>query len=529
MLLYRGTQTPNYLRTARGLPSYTPSLPVAVIYSAVPGAGIFHSGPQEAHFIKGSTVTAVEFKFKKVLDLRGDESGNYCSLADVIDALGFGRGGINVDEVRKIYNYLHNRNTGKAKGGEFSYKFYDEDRETELDERDLLSLHDIVFGRNSIFLWPAREEFEHDPTLEQAARLVADAFIFADSPAVRRVAAAQGFDAILYEDVCTGCGYAAEDLFEVTDLESIGIDEGWDIEMKDVPVHETYRPLIDGRVVWQKPGAELVGDIMGIGHMKKKQATGITVYHGSSSGGIVDLESNQPPEGGIGYGIYVTDDFETAKFYGNVVYELRLMLDPDKDILYVGYEFDNADAVAGTEGSSVLIGEHVEPFSFWIRDQRYTVGFDDTPGVAESEYIKEHVSDVEFPDPIRDGLNKYFATIKRRGDAANLEDFIDELGEYVDLDEMNALYPGRDFIDNDEDYKLLQDRVGALLEPVTDRAREIVEKYIGLVIDLMDIGQEAEAHGYRAVKMEGVRGGFPDTEILVFDPKYLVMIGEVKP
>jgi len=258
----------------------------------------------------------------------------------------------------------------------------------------------------------------------------------------------------------------------------------------------------------------------------KRKPKGFVVYHGSREHDIIDLESNQPPEGGIGFGIYVTDDIEVAKFYGPIVYALQLRLSDD-DILFVGSEFENHDLVSGQEGHSVLIGESVEPFSFWIRDQRYTVGFDNTPDVAESEYIKEHAFDVDFPDPIYDGLNKYFAAIKRNGDTANLEDFVDELGDYVDLEEMNALYPDRNFVDNDDDYKLLQERVGALLEPVTETAREIVEKYVGLVIDLMDIGQEARYHGYKAVKMEGVRGGFPDTEILVFDPDDLEMIGEV--
>jgi hypothetical protein len=265
MLLYRGTQTPNYKRTVRGVLSYTSQLPVAVIYSAVPGAGIFSSGPEDAHFVKGSTVTALEFSFKNILDLRDNtESWNHCSVADVIDMLDYGRGGIAFEEVLKIYNYLHKRYVGKAKGGGFSFKLYDENLETELDERDFVSLADLTFRRDSAILHPAKEDFELEPTLEQAARLVADSFIFADSPAVCRAAIALGYDAIVYDDVCNGCPGAAKDLFGITELESIGIDEEWDIEMEDVPVHETYRPLIEGQVVWQKPGAKLVDEVLRI-------------------------------------------------------------------------------------------------------------------------------------------------------------------------------------------------------------------------------------------------------------------------
>lgn len=34
--------------------------------------------------------------------------------------------------------------------------------------------------------------------------------------------------------------------------------------MKDVPVHDTIRPLVGGQVVWQKPGAELAQDVLGM-------------------------------------------------------------------------------------------------------------------------------------------------------------------------------------------------------------------------------------------------------------------------
>jgi hypothetical protein len=260
------------------------------------------------------------------------------------------------------------------------------------------------------------------------------------------------------------------------------------------------------------------------------------VYHGAREHGIKRLKPNWPPPGGIGYGIYVTDDIEVARFYagsGSLVYQLELLID-DKDILFIGQSEDtgNYDSVPGTEGQSVLVGEHVEPFSFWIGEDRYTVGFDDsTEDVARAEIIIYQLDDVrhKLPKPIDDALQAYIDNRRKYGEGINLEDFTEyEMENLVDWEEMNALYKYRDFIENKDDFESIKDGVRRLFKPIEDGAEEAVKRSIGLVIDLMDIGQEAEAHGYKAVKMEGVRGSFPDTEILVFDPDDLKMIGEVE-
>jgi len=264
---------------------------------------------------------------------------------------------------------------------------------------------------------------------------------------------------------------------------------------------------------------------------RNKKPEGLVVYHGSSTRGIIDLEANQPPEGGIGYGVYVTDDIEVARFYGKVIYEFRLGLN-ESDILFVGSTFENHDPVRGQEGHSVLVGEHVEPFSFWIGKTRYTVGFEgSTEDAARADVILEALHDRKtmFPKPVEEALQAYLKQKARYGDPVDLEDFVEnDMEDLVDWDEMNRLYPNLDFIEHDEDLQRLKDAVMEVLEPIQKEADDFVEKWLGLVIDLMDIGAEARSHGYRAVKMDGIRGGFPDTEILVFDPDDLELVGEVE-
>lgn len=264
---------------------------------------------------------------------------------------------------------------------------------------------------------------------------------------------------------------------------------------------------------------------------RKKKPEGLVVYHGSSIYGIIDLEANQPPEGGIGYGVYVTDDIEVARFYGKVIYEFRLRLN-ESDILFVGSTFENHDPVCGQEGLSVLVGEHVEPFSFWIGKTRYTVGFEEsTEDAARADVIMEALQGRQsvFPDPVEEALQSYIKQKVRYGDAVNLEDFVEsDMEDLVDWDEMNQLYPNMNFIKHDADLQEVKDAIWKTLKPIQKNADEFVKKSIGLVIDLMDIGAEARSHGYGAVKMDGVRGGFPDTEILVFDPDDLELVGEVE-
>lgn len=247
MRLYRGTQTQNPERSVRGSQSYTDSLPIAIIWSARPGDS-WHGIPTQ--LLKTSTVHAADLDCKKVLDLR--EFGTYASLGTVLKKLKYGTDeGPSIEEASKVYFYLHNRLTGRAKGGDFKYKVFDEDGDEMTDA-------DVPFSfRNpeTPIRWHGYPEFEYEPSIATASRLIADTFVFADAPAIQRAAITQGYDCIAYEDVFAGGESASEAVLGVDLEEAVeGVDYSEDIEGDYVPMHVTFRPLRPELIkpVWSK-------------------------------------------------------------------------------------------------------------------------------------------------------------------------------------------------------------------------------------------------------------------------------------
>lgn len=253
MILFRGTQTPDTRRTGRGTISYSPSLLVAVVYSAVPGDVWAR---REVAFAKGSSVEAVQLARPRVLDLRAH--GTYCSLADILSVLDYPRG-ISDDEVLRIHSYIHNRLIGKASGGPVIVRVYDEDGEEE-------DAHDVPLSLRrpeTLVSWYARDAYRKEPGLDAASLLVADLFAFVDAPAVRRAALAMGFDVIAHLDVFDAGVYAAEKLLGATvrDLHRLGVREAFDLTPRRVAAHETFRVIEAGAVVrsWVMPVHEAIG------------------------------------------------------------------------------------------------------------------------------------------------------------------------------------------------------------------------------------------------------------------------------
>ena len=248
--LYRGTQSPK-IKGARKSLSFTPSLPVAIIWSALPGD--IWSG-RKTQFLDKSTVHTIEATVRNplIISKHGD-----VSLGDILENLRYGYvGGIDEEEVRKIYNYMHNRLTGKAPGGEFKYNVCDDTGELVDEDEVPFSL----ISPETKISWIAREEWDADPSISTGYRVAADTFIFADAPAVQRAAIAQGYDAIVYPDVFQGGEDASEKLFgcDVTDLD--GVWEAEDLDDDDVPMHWTLR-LIDPSIVVSQdatPTAEIL-------------------------------------------------------------------------------------------------------------------------------------------------------------------------------------------------------------------------------------------------------------------------------
>lgn len=261
---FRGTLSPDTSKTALGgAQSWTPCLGAAIVWSARPPSPWSSvPGYDRARFEVGSTVTAAEVSAAKVLDLGGPDQ----SVGEVLRALLFGdEGGITHDEAMRVFNYMHNRLIGKARGGEFKYRVLDSDGEA-MDPEDV----PLSFSAPETLISMARDDFEYadsDDALAEADRVIADTFIFADTPIVQKVARRLGFDAIVYLDAFGGGPAALRDLMGLTPEEVDCLVEhedpfGDDWRDGSLWYHETLRPLSDDivRIEWSEPAPKVAED-----------------------------------------------------------------------------------------------------------------------------------------------------------------------------------------------------------------------------------------------------------------------------
>lgn len=233
--LYRGTQRTS-AEGVRKAHSYAYSLPVAVIWSARPGDVWSNT---KTKFLPTSTIHMIEANIRNPLKL-GERYESFSGLGDILEKLEFETSnGITKQEVLKVYNYLHNRLIGKASGGEFSYVVVDEEGNDIFNEDDI----PLSFSHPQTLVSLAKEEWNYEPNIKTANYLIADAFIFADAPAVQRAALALGYDALIYSDVFQGGEDAARELLGKNVQELPGIEIQRDLNGKRVPTHITVRPL----------------------------------------------------------------------------------------------------------------------------------------------------------------------------------------------------------------------------------------------------------------------------------------------
>lgn len=227
--------------------------------------------------------------------------------------------------------------------------------------------------------------------------------------------------------------------------------------------------------------------------LQKLAQEGLIVYHGSMTGDLQHLESNAPPyKGGIGTGVYTDFSEETALFYGEHVYKLQLRFGWDQ-ILDLGP--DHHWPVEGNEGHSILVGEHIPPFSFHVGEQLYTVG---------NEYVQNRLETELF------GMS---------------------LNEYDELENLPIVLPddydGLEGLDLEE--LQLDERQLSLIQQLVQHSKAQAAQQIGELIDLDDIGAIAEAAGYKAVYLSGVRyGSSVNSELLVFDPGDMIFLGRIQ-
>lgn len=237
------------------------------------------------------------------------------------------------------------------------------------------------------------------------------------------------------------------------------------------------------------------------------------VYHGSREPDIEALEGGMPPyAGGIGAGVYVAFDPEVAAFYGPYVYELRLHVPPG-EILWL-----TPDTIDYSLGellpNSILVGERVLPFSFHIGDQKYSV-------VADEREALEAIAAREMRNALHEVGGEWEA----------FREHFEASSRWLDVDDAYE-YLADGFAEQGFDVETAEAKAHAMAEWYRGLETQVLanaEKQLGLAIDLSEIGGEAAAAGYRAVYLEGVRaGGTVDSELLVFDPADLEMLGQTR-
>lgn len=237
--VYRGTQRADLGGVLKS-GSWTYSLPVAMIWSARPGdVWASSAARRDPAFLPTSTIHIAETSARRTLTL---STTPHTSFSSILKLLQYGkRDGITEDEARRVLNYLHNRLVGRAKGiSEFGYRVTDEDGDL-LDPQDV----PLSFRNPETLISMLRDDWDEEPGLAMAERLQADAFVFADAPAVQKVAIRLGIEALIYVDVFEGGKYAAPILLGTPAEKLSGVKYGYDIEHKRVLDHETFRALTD--------------------------------------------------------------------------------------------------------------------------------------------------------------------------------------------------------------------------------------------------------------------------------------------
>lgn len=238
-------------------------------------------------------------------------------------------------------------------------------------------------------------------------------------------------------------------------------------------------------------------------------------YHGSGESGLEELDGNWPPyAGGLGYGVYVDYNLDTAQFYGDHVYRVRLNFDEDK-IFDLSAESDNRWYIVGLEGRSILIGEQVEPFMFKLHDTTYAV----VDGEGDNDECEALIN----RGLLRETLQRFKTATDKTSKLARalVEDAL-RTNKPLDSYDLADAYVDEWFAHQEAAGNAPTDQAARELHATLKTAiGEMLNELEALAdlptfISLDEIGRTVQEAGYKAVYFE--RGGNPGTELLVFDP-----------
>jgi hypothetical protein len=228
---------------------------------------------------------------------------------------------------------------------------------------------------------------------------------------------------------------------------------------------------------------------------------GLRAYHGSDEPDIEELAAHKPGYqygGDIGSGVYVSENYETAAIYGKFVYTLDLDLD-QREIFDLSSE--NQHLVEGYEGHSVLVGESIPPFYFFVGKDKYLVSNTDED-IGASLRAKEML--IESLEEA--GLDMLVPAVQEADGLLDIDDIDWILNDLAESEEAQAA-------------------IVATVAPMVAAAEAWLEANKATVVALDEIGDIVEAAGYKALYFE--RAGTAGDEILVFDPANVRIVEQV--
>ncbi len=269
---------------------------------------------------------------------------------------------------------------------------------------------------------------------------------------------------------------------------------------------------------------------------KNSQSEGITLYHGSSQENLESIEWNLPPYGGgLGGGVYVGTQIETAEFYGEHVYELKTKFDWDSVFTIDG---ENIEFIEDMYGSSISVGEQIYPFCFSLNGKKYCVtsleGGYQQEGWLEKKQLCDilisKIAKLSIDKDLMSLLIKYINKAKDEGPYSNksvnsIYDYDDTIEEYfnklIDDGKMSEDSPQKEF-------DIISNNINNILEPIIETSEKEAAEASPQEVSLDEIGEMVKDAGYKALFVEGIRGNSStNEEMLVFDDNDLVMIRNV--
>ncbi len=244
----------------------------------------------------------------------------------------------------------------------------------------------------------------------------------------------------------------------------------------------------------------------------------MVAYHGSDVDRIKKLKASNPPYvGGIGFGVYVGLNKETAERYGRHIYRCRVNFGWDK---ILDLNLETVEHPEEFQGHSIGVGENIPPFYFYVKGQKYLVS--DMDEFYRDTWIKNEILLNNFESLVQQKnpwWKEYISKVvnKSRTNGKFLDNDPEELKDALVFDNEDALPEDANMEEFDKKMALAANEIMILIEQVT-KGFSVIE------ISLEEVGEVAEEAGYRGVYLQDIRVDFRgNEELLVFDENDVIV------